>query len=64
MISFAPAHQPVALAASAAFTGGFALSQSRWATLDARLRQIPEPRVPTAISAAALPDSGHHSHSH
>ena len=57
VISFAPAHQPVALAASAAFTGGFALSQARWATLDARLSQITEPRLPTAISAAALRDT-------
>ena len=66
MISFAPAHQPVALAASAAFTGGFALSQARWATLDTRLSQITEPRLPTAISAAALRDAGsaRHSHSH
>jgi len=66
VISFAPAHQPVALAASAAFTGGFALSQTRWATLDARLRQIAEPRLPTAISRAALRDGGsaRHSHSH
>ena len=62
-ISFAPAHQPVALAASAAFTGGFALSQTRWATLDARLRQIAEPRVPTEISAVALRDAGSARHS-
>ncbi len=55
VISFAPAHQPQALAASAAFTAGFALSTTRWSQLDARLTQIQEPRVPTAISKAALP---------
>jgi murein DD-endopeptidase MepM/ murein hydrolase activator NlpD len=55
VISFAPEHQPEALAAAAAFTAGFALSSARWAELDSRLVQIREPRVPTAISAAALP---------
>jgi hypothetical protein len=55
VISFAPEHQPEALAAAAAFTAGFALSSTRWSALDARLVQIREPRVPTAISAAALP---------
>jgi hypothetical protein len=54
VISFAPEHQPEALAAAAAFTTGFALSSTRWSALDARLFQIREPRVPTAISAAAL----------
>jgi len=54
VISFAPAHQPQALAASASFTAGFALSTTRWSQLDARLTQIREPRVPTAISKAAL----------
>jgi hypothetical protein len=58
VVSFAPVKQPRALAASAAFTGGFALSPARWTALDARLQQIAEPRVPTAASRAALPDSG------
>jgi hypothetical protein len=56
VISFAPTQEPTALAASAAFTGGFALSSARWSALDAHLRQIQEPRMPTAVSAAALPD--------
>lgn len=55
VISFAPTRQPEAIAAAAAFTTGFALSSTRWAELDSRLGQIREPRVPTAISAAALP---------
>jgi hypothetical protein len=55
VISFAPGRQPEAIAAAAAFTTGFALSTTRWAQLDSRLGQIREPRVPTAISAAALP---------
>ena len=55
VISFVPARQPQALAAAAAFTTGFALSSTRWSELDARLVQIREPRVPTAISPAALP---------
>jgi hypothetical protein len=59
VISFAPAHHPQALAASAAFTAGFALSTTRWSELDARLGQIREPRVPTAISKAALRRAGH-----
>ena len=59
VISFAPAHQPQALAASASFTAGFALSTTRWSQLDARLTQIPEPRVPTAISKAALRAPAH-----
>jgi hypothetical protein len=54
VISFAPPHEPQALAASASFTAGFALSTTRWSQLDARLAQIREPRVPTAISTAAL----------
>ncbi len=54
VISFAPAREPQALAAAASFTSGFALSAPRWTQLDARLGQIREPRVPTAISAAAL----------
>jgi hypothetical protein len=57
VISLAPAPQPEALAASAAFTGGFALSAARWTALDERLQQIAEPRVPAATSPAALPDS-------
>ncbi|MGH2849110.1 MAG: hypothetical protein ACRDLP_00665, partial [Solirubrobacteraceae bacterium] len=60
LISFGPAHEPQALAASAAFTGGFALSGPRWSALAARLAQISEPRVPTAVSAAALADAHHH----
>jgi hypothetical protein len=56
VISFAPTQEPTALAASAAFTGGFALSSARWTALDARLAQIQEPRMPTAVSAAALVD--------
>jgi hypothetical protein len=56
VVSFAPTVEPAALAASAAFTGGFALSGSRWSALDARLARIAEPRIPTASSAAALPD--------
>ena len=59
VISFAPAHQPQALAASASFTAGFALSTARWSQLDARLAQIREPRVPTAISKSALPAPAH-----
>ncbi len=58
VVSFAPVQQPRALAASAAFTGGFALSAARWKALDERLQQIAEPRVPTAVSRDALPDSG------
>jgi len=57
VISFAPAHEPQALAAAASFTGGFALSSTRWSQLDARLSAITEPRVPTSVSAAALPAS-------
>jgi murein DD-endopeptidase MepM/ murein hydrolase activator NlpD len=60
VISFAPAHQPQALAASASFTAGFALSTTRWSELDGRLGQIREPRVPTAISKAALRRARHH----
>jgi hypothetical protein len=59
VISFGPAHDPQALAASAAFTGGFALSGPRWSALAARLSQISEPRIPTAVSAAALADRTH-----
>jgi hypothetical protein len=61
MVSFAPAQEPTALAASAAFTGGFALSSARWSALDARLAQIQEPRMPTAVSGAALQDPRSHS---
>jgi hypothetical protein len=60
VISFAPAHEPTALAASAAFTGGFALSSGRWSALDGRLAQIQAPRMPTAVSAAAVPDPHPH----
>jgi hypothetical protein len=60
VISFAPVEQPQALAASAAFTSGFALSMNRWTALDARLAQISEPRMPTAISPAALRDPRTH----
>jgi Transglycosylase SLT domain len=58
VIAFAPASQPRALAAAASFTSGFALSADRWTALDSRLAQIREPRVPTAISPAALRVSG------
>jgi hypothetical protein len=61
VISYAPAHEPQALAASASFTAGFALSSTRWSQLDARLEQIREPRVPTATSAAALRTTAHRS---
>jgi hypothetical protein len=54
VISFAPAGTPEALAAAASYTAGFALSSTRWSQLDSRLVAIPEPRVPTAISTAAL----------
>jgi hypothetical protein len=54
VIAFAPAREPQALAVAASFTSGFALSAPRWSQLDARLAQIREPRVPTAISRAAL----------
>jgi len=56
LLSFTPVAVPQALAASAAFTGGFALSPARWASLDARLGQIAEPRMPIASSTAALRD--------
>ena len=55
VISFSPTHAPEALAAAASYTAGFALSSTRWSQLDSRLAQITEPRVPTAISALALP---------
>jgi hypothetical protein len=54
VIAFAPAHEPQALAAAASFTSGFALSAPRWSQLDVRLAAIREPRVPTAVSRAAL----------
>jgi hypothetical protein len=54
VLAFDPAREPQALAAAASFTTGFALSAQRWSQLDARLRQIAEPRVPTAVSSAAL----------
>jgi hypothetical protein len=60
VIAFSPAHQPQALAAAASFTSGFALSATRWAQLDSRLQQIREPRVPTAVSSAALSAHGRH----
>jgi hypothetical protein len=60
VISFAPAKAPEALAAAASYTAGFALSSTRWSQLDSRLEQIPEPRVPTATSAAALPVASSH----
>jgi len=58
VIAFSPAHQPQALAAAASFTSGFALSTERWAQLDSRLQQIREPRVPTAVSSAAISAQG------
>ncbi|HEX4033954.1 MAG TPA: lytic murein transglycosylase [Solirubrobacteraceae bacterium] len=54
VISFAPERQTQTLAVAASFTAGFALSSPRWSQLDTRLQQIQEPRVPTAISHAAL----------
>ena len=60
VIAFSPAHQPQALAAAASFTSGFALSPARWSQLDSRLQQIREPRVPTAVSSAALSAPRHH----
>ncbi|HZL54377.1 MAG TPA: hypothetical protein VFC22_02000, partial [Solirubrobacteraceae bacterium] len=54
VIAFAPAREPQVLAVAASFTSGFALSASRWSQLDGRLSQIREPRVPTAVSRAAL----------
>ena len=64
VISYAPAHQPEALAAAASFTAGFALSSPRWSELDSRLEQIREPRVPTAVSASALRVATHHAAAH
>jgi hypothetical protein len=60
VVSLAPIQQPTALAASAAFTGGFALSGARWSALDTRLGQIQQPRMPTAVSAASVPDPRAH----
>jgi murein DD-endopeptidase MepM/ murein hydrolase activator NlpD len=64
VISFAPARQPQTLAVAASFTAGFALSSPRWSQLDTRLQQIQEPRVPTAISRAALRSARRASHKH
>jgi len=61
VIAFAPASQPRAVAVAASYTAGFALSAPRWSQLDARLQQIREPHVPTAVSRAALPVRTHHS---
>jgi Transglycosylase SLT domain len=61
VIAFAPASQPRAVAVAASYTAGFALSASRWSQLDSRLQQIREPRVPTAVSRAALPVPRHRS---
>ncbi len=54
VVAYAPDREPQALAAAAAFTTGFALSPARWVQLDERLLEIREPRVPTAVSPAAL----------
>jgi hypothetical protein len=54
VVSFTPALTPVALASTAAFTGGFTLDKTSWSALDTHLGQIAEPRVPTVISTAAL----------
>jgi murein DD-endopeptidase MepM/ murein hydrolase activator NlpD len=55
VIAFTPASaEPQAMAVAASYTAGFALSAARWSQLDARLEQIREPRVPTAVSSAAL----------
>ncbi|HLW94010.1 MAG TPA: lytic murein transglycosylase, partial [Solirubrobacteraceae bacterium] len=64
VISFAPARQPQTLAVAASFTAGFALSSSRWSQLDSRLQQIQQPRVPTAISPAALRSAHRKTHKH
>ncbi|HEY5389349.1 MAG TPA: lytic murein transglycosylase, partial [Solirubrobacteraceae bacterium] len=64
VISFAPARQPQTLAVAASFTAGFALSSPRWSQLDARLQQIQEPRIPTAISPAALRSAHRATHKH
>jgi hypothetical protein len=53
-VSFTPAPVPVALASTAAFTGGFTLGTTRWSELDTHLEQIAEPLVPTVISSTAL----------
>lgn len=55
VVSFAPEHAPLALASTAALTGGFTLGDTRWTQLDTHLVQIPEPQVPTVVSSAALP---------
>jgi hypothetical protein len=59
VVSFTRTPVPVALASTAAFTGGFTLSATRWTELDSNLEQIFEPRVPTVISATALRLSRH-----
>ncbi|HEY1776299.1 MAG TPA: lytic murein transglycosylase [Solirubrobacteraceae bacterium] len=64
VIAFAPAREQQTLAVAASYTAGFALSSQRWSQLDSRLGQIAEPRVPTAVSHAALPVRKHRSHSH
>jgi hypothetical protein len=64
VISYPPKQSPRALAAAASYTAGFALSATRWSQLDSRLAQIPEPRVPTAVSAAALRVRVHHAAAH
>ncbi len=64
VISYRPTQSAHALAAAASYTAGFALSATRWSQLDARLAQIPEPRVPTAVSPAALRVHAHHAAAH
>jgi hypothetical protein len=54
VVSFTPGLTRVALASTAAFTGGFTLDKTSWTALDTHLGQIGEPRVPTVISSAAL----------
>jgi hypothetical protein len=54
VVSFTPSPVPVALASSAAVTGGFTLGTTRWSELDSSLEQISEPRVPTVVSSTAL----------
>jgi murein DD-endopeptidase MepM/ murein hydrolase activator NlpD len=59
VVSFTPAQLPIALASTAAFTGGFTLDKTSWSQLDNHLEQITEPRVPTVISSTALKTAVH-----
>jgi hypothetical protein len=57
VVSFVPAPAPLALASTAGVAARFTLGPKRWTQLDVHLLTIPEPRVPTAVSAVALPTS-------